>query len=161
MDTRHLRDHVGKDFLAGRGFLDIKCPLNNPLLPSKMLILLAATCLAWVGILSLAFMAFTGSGISAGWIFAGALIAGLAVWVALMFREIQNAPRAAESFDDENDDIDLQLGSQHAASRFGFRRVGMQIFSGRRRFTSGGYHEANAKDVRIRRTERPIRPTFR
>lgn len=125
-----------------------------------MLILLAATCLAWVGILSLAFMAFTGSGISAGWIFAGALFAALAVWVVLMLRELQHAPRVAESFDDDNDELELQLARKSVPVRSGFRRIGLQIFSGRRRFTSGVSIAESGKGT-TRRTERPIRPTFR
>jgi hypothetical protein len=125
-----------------------------------MLILLAATCLAWVGILSLVFMAFTGSGIAAGWIFAGALIAALAVWVVLIIKELQLSPRVAESFEDENDELEFQLASHHAPQRSGFRRIGLQIFSGRRRFSSGVRSDESGKG-KTRRTERPIRPTFR
>jgi uncharacterized protein (DUF58 family) len=125
-----------------------------------MLILLAATCLAWVGILSLAFMVFTGSGIAAGWIFAGALIAALAVWVVLMIREFQFSPRVTEAFDDENDDLELELARDPAPERFGFRRMGLQIFSGRRRFSSGVRSDESSKG-KARSTQRPIRPTFR
>ena len=125
-----------------------------------MLILLAATCLAWVGILSLAFMAFTGSGIAAAWIFAGALIAALAVWVVLMIRELRFSPRIAESFENENDELEFQLASHPAPLRYSFRRIGLQIFSGRRRFSSGVRSDESGKG-KTRRKERPIRPTFR
>ncbi len=125
-----------------------------------MLILLAASCLAWVGILSLAFMVCTGSGIAAGWIFAGALIAALAVWVALMIREFQFSPRVTEAFQDENDELELQLARHPIPVRSGFRRIGLQIFSGRRRFSSGvrSYESGKGK---TRRAERPSRPYFR
>lgn len=126
-----------------------------------MLILLAATCLAWIGIISLAFMLFTGTGISAGWIFGGALFTALAVWFVLMLREFQIAPRVEESFDDGSENLDLGLVKQPISLRSGFRRIGLRIFTTRRRFSSEARREESLRESRLRRTARPIRPTFR
>lgn len=71
--------------------IDIQYSLNNSFLPSKLLILLVAACLSWIGLLSLAFVCFFGTGLSAGWIFAGALILALMVWFVLMFSEFRQA----------------------------------------------------------------------
>lgn len=60
-------------------------------LPSKILILLAASCLVWIGILALAFMSLTGTDVTAGWICAGALFFALVVWVAVMSSEFRSA----------------------------------------------------------------------
>ncbi|MES2440252.1 MAG: hypothetical protein V4584_14375 [Verrucomicrobiota bacterium] len=59
--------------------------------PSKIFILVAAACLVWIGLLSLAFMAISGMALSAGWIFAGALVFALAVWTVVMLKEIRQA----------------------------------------------------------------------
>lgn len=56
-----------------------------------MLILLAGACLAWIGLLSVAFIAFTGLGFGAGWVFAGALVFALVVWSLVMAGEFRNA----------------------------------------------------------------------
>jgi uncharacterized protein (DUF58 family) len=65
--------------------------LNTPILPSRVLVLLAAASLSWIAILTGAVLALTGSGISALWIVAGALVFALAVWVIVMFREFRLA----------------------------------------------------------------------
>ena len=88
---RRLRDRVGRENLAIAGRLDISCLLKASLLPSKMLILLAGACLGWIGLLATAFMAFTGSGVTAAWIFAGALLFALIVWTVVMAGEFRGA----------------------------------------------------------------------
>lgn len=56
-----------------------------------MLILLAGASLGWIGLLATAFMAFTGSGVTAAWIFAGALVFALIVWTVVMAGEFRGA----------------------------------------------------------------------
>ncbi len=63
----------------------------NPILPSKVLIVLLASCLLWVGGISLAVMWFAGTSVTIGWIVAGALVLALLVWLAVMFHEIRHA----------------------------------------------------------------------
>lgn len=63
-------------------------------LPSKILTLLAASCVVWIGILTLAFMSFTGTDVTAGWICAGALFFALVVWIAVMASEFRSAEMA-------------------------------------------------------------------
>ncbi len=64
-----------------------------------MLILLAAACMVWLVILTLAFLIFTGTGVTAGWIFAGALVLAISVWVAVIC--LQFRPRTARGKKDE------------------------------------------------------------
>lgn len=59
--------------------------------PSKILILLVAACLVWIGIISLAVLAFSGMAVSSGWIVAGALAFAVVAWVLVMAREIRSA----------------------------------------------------------------------
>lgn len=60
-------------------------------LPSRILILLAASCVMWIGVLSLAFMSFLGTDVTVGWICAGGLFFALAVWIAVMASEFRSA----------------------------------------------------------------------
>lgn len=85
--------------------LDITCLLKASLLPSKMLILLASACLAWVGLLSVAFLAFTGLGFGAAWVFAGALLFALMVWALVMGSEFRNARMVRSSGLSEDDNV--------------------------------------------------------
>jgi hypothetical protein len=87
--------------LSARNSIDIQYSLSNSFLPSKILILLVAACLSWIGLLSLAFVCFFGNGISAGWIFAGTLIVALMVWFILMFNEFRQAIEIPEESDAE------------------------------------------------------------
>lgn len=105
-----LRDRVGRVSLAMPAEVDISSLLKTSFLPSKILILLGGACLAWIGILSLAFMLLAGKGVAAGWIVAGALFLGLAVWVVVMFREFLHATGWPSALDhDETDDCDLDF----------------------------------------------------
>lgn len=56
-----------------------------------MLFVLAGACLAWIGLLSVAFLVFTGLGMSTGWMVAGALFFALVVWTLVMSGEFRNA----------------------------------------------------------------------
>ena len=58
---------------------------------SKVLIVLLASCLFWIGGISLAVMWLAGTSVTTGWIIAGALILALLVWLAVMSHEIRHA----------------------------------------------------------------------
>ncbi len=59
--------------------------------PSKVTILLLASCLIWIGGISLVVAFFLGTAVTTGWIIAGALFAAVLVWVLVMVREIRDA----------------------------------------------------------------------
>jgi membrane protein YdbS with pleckstrin-like domain len=71
--------------------IDIQEPLMNTIQPSKVLIVLLASCLFWIGGISLAVMWFAGTSVTTGWIVAGALVLALLVWLAVMSHEIRHA----------------------------------------------------------------------
>lgn len=130
-----------------------------------MLILLAAACLVWVAILTGAFMAFSGSGVGAGWIFAGALVLALAVWVVVMFREFLHALGWPEVFqEDEEDEYDLCLSYETRTVRSGYRQprmrqdrmLALEEKSARARRMKGLHCS-----IRPRRSDRPNRTTPR
>ena len=77
--------------MAFRSRIDSKRILISLCQPSKVAVLLAIACLAWVGILSLAFVFLLGAAITTGWIIAGALVLAMAVWFIVMMREIRKA----------------------------------------------------------------------
>lgn len=56
-----------------------------------MLVLLAAACLAWIALLAVAFVGFTGVGASAAWSIAGGLVLVMIAGAVLMNREYRNA----------------------------------------------------------------------
>ncbi len=95
-----------------------------------MLILLGATCLAWIGILSLAFMSFMGTDVTAGWIFAGVLFVALVVWIMVMageFRSAMETPRGDMEEDDSNEAITSPLPrSTMFGQSSGFDRIAWQ-----------------------------------
>lgn len=71
-----------------------------------MMFVLVGACLAWIGLLSVAFLVLTGFGVTTGWIVAGALFFSLVVWTVVMGGEFRNATmersganRAASSID--------------------------------------------------------------
>jgi hypothetical protein len=109
-----LRDRVGRETLVRGKEVDIQASLNASFLPSKVLILVLAACAVWVVILTGAFLLFTGYGISAGWIFAGAIVAALVCWSGLMVREVRQALEYDEPEDPEMDDCELFLGHEPA-----------------------------------------------
>ncbi len=75
--------------------------LISSFLSSKLLILVGAACLFWIGLLSLAFMALSGLAVSSGWIMAGALVCATFAWMLVMFREIRDAVEIPDPFDSE------------------------------------------------------------
>lgn len=60
-------------------------------MPSKVLILLVASCLVWIGMIALAVLALSGIPFSSGWIAAGALFFAIAAWIIVMFREMRES----------------------------------------------------------------------
>lgn len=56
-----------------------------------MSIALVATCLFWIGALSLAVVAFAGGAVLTGWMIAGALMLALMISLFVVFREIRRA----------------------------------------------------------------------
>ena len=56
-----------------------------------MLVVLACACLAWIGLLSAAFLVLTGLGLNTAWIVAGSLFFSLVVWTFVMGGEFKNA----------------------------------------------------------------------
>jgi hypothetical protein len=75
--------------------------LIRNILPSKILILLLAACLMWIGLLSIAFMLFMGQGAVVGWIVAGVLAFSLIVWVGLMLFEVRQAFEVRSEADED------------------------------------------------------------
>lgn len=92
--------------MANQGRLDIQGSLISPCHPSKILIVLAISCLVWIGAISFAVVYFMGTAASTGWIVGGGLLLALAVWVVVMLRQIRNAvelPTCADCTIDESD----------------------------------------------------------
>lgn len=75
--------------------------LISSFLSSKLLILVGAACLFWIGLLSLTFMALSGFAVSSGWIMAGALLCATFAWMLVMFREIRDAVEMPDPFESE------------------------------------------------------------
>lgn len=57
-----------------------------------------ASCLIWIGGISLAIVCFMGTAVTTGWIMAGALLIALAIWVIVMAKEIHNAIELPDFF---------------------------------------------------------------
>lgn len=114
--------------MASAGKLDIPCLLNSPILPSKVLILLAATCLGWIGLLTLAFVSWIGTNVTAGWIFAGILFLALVVWIVVMageFRSAMEAPRLhmEDGDSDDHGEVTYPLPRAATLARMGLDRM--------------------------------------
>ncbi len=76
--------------------IDIPRWLISPCPSLKMIFLLLASCLAWISGISWGFVTFTGAPVLTGWSLAGTLIAGLAVGVRIVGREMEEAPEYDE-----------------------------------------------------------------
>lgn len=127
-----------------------------------MLILLAAACLVWVAILSVAFMALSGTGVKAGWIFAGALVLALAVWVVVMFREFLNSLGWPEAFQEaEEDEYDLCLSYETRSSYCGGRMRQDRMLALEKRNARVRRLTGLQCSIRPRRSGRPNRTTPR
>lgn len=74
--------------------------------PSKVLIVLLASCLFWIGGISLAVMWLAGTSVTTGWIVAGALVLALLVWLAVMSHEIRHAIELRTAGDQPDKDTD-------------------------------------------------------
>ena len=61
-----------------------------------MLILLVAACLVWIALLSMAFLAFSGTVAPTGFIVAGALLGATVAWVLIMIREIRDSIKVSD-----------------------------------------------------------------
>lgn len=71
--------------------------------PSKVLILLVASCLMWIGLLSLAVAFFLGATGGTVWIVAGALLIAFCLGVAVMVNEFRCAIDLPDDFNEEAD----------------------------------------------------------
>lgn len=92
--------------MANQGPVDIQLTLISPCHPPKILIVLAISCLAWIGAISFAVVYFMGMAASTGWIIGGGLLLAFAVWVVVMLRQIRNAielPSCGDGIIDESD----------------------------------------------------------
>ena len=72
--------------------------MNSPFQMSKVIILLALSCLVWIAGLSLAFMLFLGSTVSAAWILGVALAFAVIVWLVVMIGELRQAIEVVDPF---------------------------------------------------------------
>lgn len=116
-------------------------------LPSKILILLVAACLVWIGILSLAFLAFSGMAVSSGWIVAGALFFAVLAWILVMFREIRGAvtiPDTSATGERGEGEYDTEGQSTVSRPRGGESR----IFLGRRIMAVGRHFRSRPRKLR-------------
>jgi|GEM_PF-4169441 len=75
--------------------------LTSSFQPSRILILLLASCFIWIGAIALAIVCFMGTSVTTGWIIAGGLVVALAVWVIVMAGEIRNAVVHSDHFEPE------------------------------------------------------------
>jgi hypothetical protein len=87
----------------------------------KVLILMAAACLAWIGLLSMSVVFIMGSSAATGWMIAGglliALLGGVAVIANEMFQAVDllNDLASEEDIDGFNADVEMALGYADAA----------------------------------------------
>ena len=83
---------------------------------SKTMILLAVSCLIWIGILSLAAVFIFGASASIGWIIAGTLFLGLIFATAVIVNEVLNASDLVENFNELGEE-EYILTDVHAPAR--------------------------------------------
>ncbi len=98
--------------------------------PSKILILLVAACLVWIGIISLGVAVFSGS-VSTSWVVGGAIALAVMAWVLVMAREIRGAvtmPDTSAIGERHEGEYDTEGASTEARPRANESR----IFLGRR-----------------------------
>ncbi len=73
--------------------------LTSSFQPSRILILLLASCFIWIGAIALAIVCFMGTSVTTGCIIAGGLVIALAVWVIVMAGEIRHAVNYSDHFE--------------------------------------------------------------
>jgi membrane protein implicated in regulation of membrane protease activity len=114
--------------------------------PSKILILLVAACLVWVGIISLAVAVFSGS-VSSGWVVAGAIVLAVMAWVLVMAREIRGAvtvPDSSAVGERHEGEYDIEGASTVSRPRANESR----IFLGRRIMAIGRHFKSQPRKRR-------------
>ncbi len=112
-----------------------------------MLILLVAACLVWIGLLSLAFVIFSGTAVSAGWIVAGALVSAVVVWVLVMLREIRNAIKLPDFSAYGKRDESLETIEKSTVTRPGLG-IADRTFTGRRGLMPNRSHKTRPRKLR-------------
>jgi hypothetical protein len=130
--------------------------LSGSFLPFKVLILLAAACLAWIGLLSLAVVFLMGNGASAGWICAGALFLALVVWTVVMAGEYRSAIELPEGY--ESEDFVACEFPPHGKTTSMLPRIAARddkAFAGKGNPRAGRRHARLAGKPRNRRTNQP------
>jgi type VI protein secretion system component VasK len=97
------------------------------------LVLLLASCLVWIGGISLAVAFFLGTAVTTGWILAGALFLAVCIWCVVMIREIRQAielpdyPANDEARDmDTRSALDPSSTAFRAQMRAAFERPGLE-----------------------------------
>ena len=142
--------------MAWAASLDISSLLNTPILPSRVLVLLAAASLSWIAILTVAILALTGHGVSAIGVIVGALILALAVWVIVMFREFRQAIglSSAAVGSEQEERLVREPSIQHKA----LKPRQIPIFPG---FSGSFRRDALACRFRSRHAQRPNRSVAR
>ena len=118
-------------------------------MPSKVLILLVAACLVWVGLLSMAFMALSGTAASTGFIVAGALVFAVVAWVLVMVREFRDSVQVSDysahgAREEGYDENGISTVARPAAGISG------RAFMGRRGMTPGRGSKTRPRKVRSR-----------
>lgn len=88
-----------------------------------MLFVLAGACLAWIGLLSVAFLVFTGLGMSTGWMVAGALFFAMVVWTLVMGGEFRNASMERTSADCEIEPVTGPLPRRSKSRAYRLRYI--------------------------------------
>ena len=116
--------------------------MNVSLKPSKLLIVLVASSLAWIGVLTLATVTFSGIAVSTGWLIAGAMLLALMAMVLVIFKEV----RRAIELPDYLAEAELALHG-HSRTRFS-RSLTPEI----RGVTAGSYERMIPRRVRARRS---------
>lgn len=112
--------------------------------PSKILILLVAACLVWIGIISLGVLVFSGMAVSSGWIVAGAMVLAVMAWVLVMAREIRGAvtmPDTSATGERHEGEYDSTSASTEARPRANESR----IFLGRRIMAVGRHFKSQPR----------------
>ena len=116
--------------------------MNVSLKPSKLLILLVASSLAWIGVLTLAAVELFGIEVSTGWIIAGAMMLGLVAMVLVIFKEVRRAIELPDYL------AEAEL-ARHGAFRLRFSRSNSPEIRG---MTAGSYDRMMPRRVRARRS---------
>lgn len=130
-------------------------------MPSKVLVVIVAACLIWIGLISLAIVLVSGASISVGWIIAGVLALAGVVWGLVMMREIRDAiklPDTSAFGNRAEEEFDSKGNSTVARPRFG---TGGRIFTGRRTIILDRIQKVRPRKLRSSAVEFAKSPTPR